>query len=644
MAVDPILNFAVQRATIGQKAGDGAAALRWFRAAACAAPSDPRVLPLTISGGQAMRLKAGRRALCLDPLSVPLLEAVGQMALEVGDRRAADVLQRKALIAAPATSLQAAVGLANSLQRQNRAVQAYPLAWLAAAMTANNAGTKILYATVAGRIGKFDQAAAAFRSAAALVPANAEILGSAAWSYKSGGDLDTAARFARQALMVLPSHDTAQAVLAAFGASRDDPEATNRWTRRLVRSQPGTAQSWYQSAAAWTGLGDHVNSWRVGRAALVLDPMHRFTMDLLARNAVALFWFEKGRPLARAGVTFFPGAPELQFHHADIEKAVGDLARGWDLEHDRDQWPRFHRTVGLPPRVRPEDLLPSDKLLVAGEQGLGDELTFLSCLPELLRHCAAPVVEADDRLHPMLRRSFPALVFVPRQLRTEQGRPVADYRALRRSIDIDRFLFSGDLPARFLRERVVDESRRGYLTPDATKVAAWRETLNHVRGDAQLVIGLAWSSGISNALRKQFNSTLDALLDLLLLPRVRFVSLQYHDCREEVAAFKARHGVDIWIPPDLDQRDDLDGTVALMAALDLVVSTDTAPCLLAAAVGCETIRLSMAMFGLHPERDLFFANMLPLTRTDETVDVETAAKRAARLIRARLEAPGSGAG
>ena len=73
-----------------------------------------------------------------------------------------------------------------------------------------------------------------------------------------------------------------------------------------------------------------------------------------------------------------------------------------------------------------------------------------------------------------------------------------------------------------------------------------------------------------------------------------------------------------------------------MKALNLVVSTDTAPCLIAAGTGCETLRLSMSMFGLHPERDLFFANMLPLIRTDETVDIQVAAKRAALLIQGRL--------
>ena len=636
MAIDPIANFAIQRASNAQRAGDAMSTQRWFRAAACILPWDARLLPLAIVGDLATRSKIARRSLCLDPLSALLLEALGQMTQESGDERLALKFHRKALLTAPGTPIQAALVLAQFLRNQNKPSAAYPFSWLSALSMPGNAGAQILLATVLNQLGKFEQSSEAFAAASTLVPTDVGLLATTAWSFRTSGNIKTADMFARKALALTPNEHIAQIVAAKAAADSDDENGTANWSRRIALSAPRSAENWYRSAEAWTHFGNHSESWRIGRRALILNPMHRLSMELLARNAVSLFWFAEAHPLTQAAMTFYPSSAELLFHHSEVEKVVGRLGHAWDLERDRDKWARFHKTVGLPPRLGAAEPVPSDKLLVAGEQGLGDELTFLSCLPDLLESCPAPIVEADDRLHPLLQRAFPTITLIGRQLRTEAAKPVADYRTLRQNVDVEHFMFAGDLPARYRRERVVNESRRGYLTPAPEKVASWRQALKPIRGDAKLLIGLAWSSGVRNSLRKQFNSNLDMLLDILTIPNVRFVCLQYHDCREEVDVFKAEFGIDIWIPSGLDQRDDLDGTAALMKALDLVVSTDTAPCLIAAGTGCETLRLSMSMFGLHPERDLFFANMLPLIRTDETVDIQVAAKRAALLIQGRL--------
>ncbi|MDF1791365.1 MAG: hypothetical protein P1U88_05605 [Thalassobaculaceae bacterium] len=54
-------------------------------------------------------------------------------------------------------------------------------------------------------------------------------------------------------------------------------------------------------------------------------------------------------------------------------------------------------------------------------------------------------------------------------------------------------------------------------------------------------------------------------------------------------------GSQIAFPPDLDRRDDQDGVAALMVALDLVVSADTAVLALAGAIGVPALGTT-----LHP--------------------------------------------
>ena len=68
-------------------------------------------------------------------------------------------------------------------------------------------------------------------------------------------------------------------------------------------------------------------------------------------------------------------------------------------------------------------------------------------------------------------------------------------------------------------------------------------------------------------------------------PGVSFVNLQYGDCAEEIARAEEKFGVTIHQIEGLDLRDDIDGTAALCAALDLVLSAPTAAAATAASVG-----------------------------------------------------------
>jgi hypothetical protein len=58
-------------------------------------------------------------------------------------------------------------------------------------------------------------------------------------------------------------------------------------------------------------------------------------------------------------------------------------------------------------------VLRDKRLLVYAEQGLGDQIMFASCLPDLLPQVGGCVVECAPRLVPIFRRSFPAARIEP---------------------------------------------------------------------------------------------------------------------------------------------------------------------------------------------------------------------------------------
>ncbi|MCA6321276.1 MAG: hypothetical protein IM652_06505 [Phenylobacterium sp.] len=63
------------------------------------------------------------------------------------------------------------------------------------------------------------------------------------------------------------------------------------------------------------------------------------------------------------------------------------------------------------------------------------------------------------------------------------------------------------------------------------------------------------------------------------------MNLQYDDCEAELQLARERFGVEIWHPPGIDLKQDLDDLTALSCALDLVIGFSNATFNLAAAAG-----------------------------------------------------------
>jgi ADP-heptose:LPS heptosyltransferase len=139
----------------------------------------------------------------------------------------------------------------------------------------------------------------------------------------------------------------------------------------------------------------------------------------------------------------------------------------------------------------------------------------------------------------------------------------------------------GSLP-RFLRKEGGAFPRHtGYLTADAQRVAAWRDRLDALPGRKK--VGLSWRGGLATTRRSVRSIELPQWLGLLKNEGVAFVSLQYGEPGGEIEALVREHGVVVHHWPEA--IDDYDETAALVTALDIVVSVQTAIVHLAGALG-----------------------------------------------------------
>ena len=301
-------------------------------------------------------------------------------------------------------------------------------------------------------------------------------------------------------------------------------------------------------------------------------------LQFLGRFPEAIRWLSKA-------IEVSPDAPAPHLNLAVTLFLNGELRRAWHEYEWRWKSPRLENRLRAASQIAaPWDgsSLAGRTLLVFGEQGIGDEVMFASCLPELLEQTARCILACEPRLVPLFARSFSAASVVSMEALQEPH----SRRSLGR---MDYQIPIGSLP-RLLRGSRADFPRASYYLHAARPlVEAFGERLKrHATG---LRVGISWRGGSTPEERRRRSSELRQWQPILALPNITFVSLQYGDTTEELAALQAELGVTVEHWSDVNPLVDLDRFAAQIAALDLVVTIDNSTLHFAGALGVPTFGL-----------------------------------------------------
>jgi tetratricopeptide (TPR) repeat protein len=326
--------------------------------------------------------------------------------------------------------------------------------------------------------------------------------------------------------------------------------------------------------------------------------------DTLAAYGVALHETGRFDDALAAYDAALAAAPEhmlARFHRATTLLTLGRFGAAWpDYELRLVSEDRPRRVFPFP-RWQGEDL-GGRTILVHAEQGIGDEILFASCLPQLIARARRCVIECAPKLAPIFARSFPSAK-VHAGLQSD---PV-DWAA---PLGIDVQISVGSLPLHLRRNEGAFPPPAAYLRADATKVERWRERLRAL-GTGR-AIGVSWRGGTTRTRTERRSLALDELAPLLRLPGHQFVSLQYGDgAAAELAQLAGATGFRVHHWPEA--IDDYDETAALATALDGIVSVCTAIVHLGGALGrpvwVATPRVPEWRYGAQGERMPWYPNV-----------------------------------
>ena len=269
----------------------------------------------------------------------------------------------------------------------------------------------------------------------------------------------------------------------------------------------------------------------------------------------------------------------------------GEIAEGF--HHYRMRW----RADGFLSQPRPlpqtewpgPSAAPRSNLALYMEQGMGDEVMYSWYLPWVAADARSLTVECDSRLMPIFRRSFPNIIFVPREepLNAILSAPEIDHQSAIASVpEFYATALSDVIREQQASPEVWGRRHRPRLAVNPRRLAYWREYLNATFADRPR-FGVVWRSALRDHKRdKQYVTP--SQLTAALPPGVGLVNLQYSYEAEEVATFStlgARHDFQFETPPGIDLKDDLDDLFALIQCLDGVVGPLISVPWMAAAVG-----------------------------------------------------------
>jgi Flp pilus assembly protein TadD len=399
----------------------------------------------------------------------------------------------------------------------------------------------------------------------------------AATAHGQRGAYAQAEQLLTEALALDPDHAGALDVLGSVLRSQDRIEDALSCYQRSLDLDPLRVSALSNTALCMRDLGRFDEARAYFEQAVKLAPEN----PMIATNLAALLFdtghFDEADAKIETVLRRHPDFAEAHVVRGTRLLRRGDFARGWADYEWRDRNAGRTNPDAFKYPVWDGSPVKNGVLLVCCEQGLGDQIMFASCIDDLLTLAPRCVIECDARLMTLFARSLPAAHFYVQKSRSAE-------QWLHDGLVPHVKTWLGSLPGRFRRQVVDFPQRASYLQADAAMVAAWKCKLQSLGTGPK--IGISWHGGFGFTRRALRSIDLDVWLPLLRCPGMHFVSLQYGDCGREIEQVRASAGVSLTHWENAIQ--DYDQTAALVSALDLVISVQTAVVHLAGALGKPT--------------------------------------------------------
>ena len=267
-------------------------------------------------------------------------------------------------------------------------------------------------------------------------------------------------------------------------------------------------------------------------------------------------------------------AIEARWNKSLLQLSYGDLQNGWQNYEVRWDWDNFPtRKFEFPADAWQGEDLAGKSILFWGEQGIGDEILFLTLLPEIFKLGPTKVgIYASEKICSVIEKWYPQVtVYAVAEGQEFPEDAVFDYQLPSGSLALKLGNLSIEGAKQFIRER-----------PET--VALRDELLKKFPGKTRIV-GLSWRSGILTHKRVHYYLSHHAMVEIIrdAPDDILFVSLQYGIKEDE--AHDLDQESNFYVPEE-DFFNDLMAQLNYIQACDVVVTSGSV-CLALAGITAQ---------------------------------------------------------
>ena len=428
----------------------------------------------------------------------------------------------------------------------------------------------------AAQLGMIEEAINAFNKSLVIKP-NAETFNNLGNVLRDQNNTYEAIEVYKKAIMLKPDFAVAYYNIGSLFAEQDKFDQAIEAYKNSIFINPDYAEAYCNLGIAFKNIGDFNKALEAYKKSISIKSNIPLTHNNMGITLHDLGKFEEAIQFFKKAIELKPNFALAHHNLSYTFLSYGMLKEGFNEYEWRWQTPKFNlqQRNFTYPKWDGKTSLKDKTILLWYEQGIGDTMNWSSCL-NLLTSCAKHVIlECQEKLVPLLSRSFPNV----------------EVKAQDRSKDADRDDFDLHLPMGSLYKHFIDEilengMASSYLVADPVRVQYWKDRLHSVGKGPY--IGVCWKSSVKSAYRLQHYPPMSEWAPVLKVPDVTFINLQYKDYEDDIAQVQDELGVTIHNLDDIDQYGDIDEVAALCGALDMVVSTKATPPMISAGVGTPT--------------------------------------------------------
>ena len=420
---------------------------------------------------------------------------------------------------------------------------------------------------------------------------------------------------------------------------------------QVTAMNPTNGSAWNNLGLAWKSVPDFGKAEGAMKQAVKhcdKDVLADIYCNLAALN-INRNRAEKALEYVAKAMEFDPAHEKALWHRGLARLELRQWETAWDDHETR-------LTGGAPGEIAvrnyhaPDGMTPEwdgkspGTIVIHGEQGIGDEIMFASCIPDALKVEGCNfIIEPSPRLENLFKRAFPtAKVY---------GTDDTDGRLWVDRLGRPDFKVAlGSLP-RFFRRSDAAFPGTPYLVPDKGKRAWWGDKLRALGRKPN--IGIAWQGGVQSTRYDARSFHPLQYAPLFQSIDANWISLQYDKTAQHcVNEVREKLGVRLthW-PKAVEQKDpdtgklsDIDELVALISKLDLVITVCQTSVHIAGALGIPTLCLTPSepswRYGAVDDCDMpWYSSVQLLRQAKDTTDwapvIEEAAAHASAFLQTR---------